>query len=260
MTAAMSLGFTDFVLFGADCGTRPGMPDHAEGTIYRDIEKWQKYLEQRARYPLEVEGNFGGIAVTNWVYDASRRMLIDLIATYRLKAINCSDGALITGAIPRVPESLEVEPTVLDHRQILAELKRGMAHFEPSEILRGKRLEELRERASTMYGDLRTLLDGFDAETADFAGFYEAMHSFVEQAGDSYGQVEAIPEGSFHALSRIAMFYGCRITDEALRRRLFATFREEMGQALDEMERGTDALLERLAAVAGSAPAVLPAA
>lgn len=260
MTAAMSLGFTDFVLFGADCGTRPGMPDHAEGTIYRDIEKWQKYLEQRARYPLEVEGNFGGIAVTNWVYDASRRMLIDLIAAYRLKAINCSDGALITGAIPRVPESVEVESTVLDHRRILAELKRGMVHFEPSEILRGRRLEELRERARAMYRDLRTLLEGFDAETADFAGVYEAMHRFVEQAGDSYGQVEAIPEGSFHALARIAMFYGCRTTDEALRRRLFATFREETGRALDEMESGTDALLERLAAVAGSMPAALPAA
>ena len=95
MAAAAALGFTDFVLFGADCGTRPGMPDHAEGTIYRDVEKWQKYLAQRARYPLEVEGNFGGIAMTNWVYDASRRMLVDLIATYRLRVINCSDGALI---------------------------------------------------------------------------------------------------------------------------------------------------------------------
>lgn len=259
MTAAMSLGFTNFILFGADCGTRPGMPDHAQGTIYRDIEKWQKYLEHRARYPLEVEGNFGGIAVTNWVYDASRRMLIDLIGTYRLKVVNCSDGALITGATPRVPESLELEDTVIDHGRVVADLKRAMLRFGPSEILRGKKLEDLRERARKMYGDLRALVDGFDAEAADFAGVYEAMHEFVEEADDAYGQVQAIPEGSFHALSRIAMFYGCRIAEEALRRRLFAAFRAELAQALDEMERGTDALLERLAAVAGNAAAA-PAA
>jgi hypothetical protein len=42
------------------------------------------------------------------------------------------------------------------------------------------------------------------------------------------------------------MFYGCRLADAALRRRLFATFRTEFEKALDAMERKADALLERL--------------
>ena len=81
MAAATALGFTEIALFGTDCGVRPGMSDHAEGTIYRDIEKFRKTTVQRERYPLELEGNFGGIALTDWIYDASRRMLMDLIAT-----------------------------------------------------------------------------------------------------------------------------------------------------------------------------------
>ncbi|MGO8921298.1 MAG: 6-hydroxymethylpterin diphosphokinase MptE-like protein [Stellaceae bacterium] len=255
MATAAMLGFTDFILFGADCGTRPGMPDHAEGTIYRDVEKWEKYLAQRARYPLEVEGNFGGIAVTNWVYDASRRMLIDLIAHYRLNVVNCSDGALIAGATPRVPEALDIDGSVIDHARIIAELKRTMTQYRPGEILRGRRLEGLREQARTMYADLRALLAGLDGETADFAGVYEAMRDFARTAGDTYGQVESVPDGSLHALPRIAMFYGGRAGDEALRRRLFATFRAETERALAVMERGTDELLERLSGVA-SAPAV----
>ena len=252
MATAAMLGFTDFILFGADCGTRPGMPDHAEGTIYRDVEKWQKYLAGRARYPLEVEGNFGGIAVTNWVYDASRRMLMDLIASYRLNVINCSDGALISGATPRVPESLDVDGSVIDHERIVAELKRAMKHYGPGEILREGRLENVREQARAMYADLRALVAGFDAETADFTGVYAAMHDFVRKAGAGYGQAESIPEGSLHALPRIAMFYGGRAPDEVLRRRLFVTFRAETERALTAMERGTDELLERLSGVAGA--------
>ncbi len=252
MAAAAMLGFTDFVLFGADCGTRPGMPDHAEGTIYRDVEKWQKYLARRARYPLEVEGNFGGIAVTNWVYDASRRMLMDLIATYQLNVVNCSDGALIAGATPRVPEALEIDGAVIDRARIIAELKRAMTQYRPGEILRDRRLEGLRERAMAMYADLRTLLARFDAETADFAGVYAAMHDFLHKAGDAYGQAQSIAGGSLHALPRIAMFYGGRAQDAALRRRLFETFQAETQRALTAMERATDELLERLSAPAGA--------
>ncbi len=256
MAAAVAMGFTDFILIGTDCGMRPGMADHAEGTIYRDVEKWQTYLAQRARYPLEVEGNFGGIAVTDWVYDASRRMLSELIGVYRLNVVNCSDGALIPGATPRVPESLEFDDPVIDHERIFAELKRSMRRFQPGEILRGRRLEELRAQARAMYADLRALLGRFDIETADFVGVYEAMHRFPSDAGDRYGQVQSIPDGTLNALPRIAMFYGCRMRDETVRRRLFATFRASAESAFTAMERETDALLERLSRVAAAPAAV----
>jgi hypothetical protein len=254
LVTAVALGFTNFVLFGTDCGMRPGVPDHAEGTIYRDIEKWQQHTAQTTRYPLEVEGNFGGIAVTNWVYDASRRMLGDVITAYRLAVVNCSDGALIAGATPRVPEALELDGPVIDHAHIMAELKRSMKRFAPGEILRERHLEEMRDLARTMFADLRTVLDDFDLEAADFAGVYTALHGFPLKAGNRYGQLQSIIDGSLNALPRIAMFYGCRARDAGLRRRLFATFKASTAEAFTAMERGTDALLEKLARLA-AAPA-----
>jgi len=251
MATAAALGFTDFVLFGVDCGTRPGTPDHAEGTIYRDVEKWRKYLERRARYPLEVEGNFGGIAVTNWVYDASRRMLIDLISTYSLKAINCSDGALITGATPRVPESLEINGSVIDHESIIAALKRTMVHYRPGELVHARILAELKDQSRKMYDDLRAIAAEFDAHAADFAGVFDAIAGFLRDAGANYGYAQAIPDGSLTALPRVAMFYGCR-SELPMRRRLFATFIDEFRQALGEMEKQTDTLLERLLGILAS--------
>jgi len=129
VSAATHLGFTNFLLFGTDCGTRPGMHDHAEGTIYRDIDKWRTDKAQRERYPLELEGNFGGIALTNWVYDASRRMLMDLIASYSLSVVNCSDGALIGGATPRVADAVEVDGPAIDRAAVIAEIRRSMVHY-----------------------------------------------------------------------------------------------------------------------------------
>jgi flagellin glycosyltransferase Maf-like protein/6-hydroxymethylpterin diphosphokinase MptE-like protein len=245
VSAAAHLGFTDFLLFGTDCGTRPGMHDHAAGTIYRDLDKWRTHAAQRERYPLELEGNFGGIAFTNWVYDASRRLLMDLIAAYRLNVVNCSDGALISGATPRVPESVEIDGPPIDHRAVIAEVKRSMSHFGPRELLSAGELAGLRERSNALFGDVRDILAGFDVGGADFAGVYDAIRKFLDEAGATYGHVNAIVDGSLSALPRIAMFYGCR-TEGDRRRRLFSTFLAEFAKALTTMELGTNELFRRL--------------
>jgi hypothetical protein len=260
VAAAAALGFTDYVLFGTDCGTRSDVDDHAEGTIYRDLEKWQNRAALRTRYPLEVEGNFGGIAITNWVYDASRRMLIELIATFRLNVVNCSDGALIAGAVPRVPEAIDVAGPALDHEALMATMKRTLVHYGPGDILREKDLAALREKSHEMYGELRDILADADAEAADFAAIFDAMMKFLREARDRFAYADAIPDGSLSALPRIAMFYGCRIADPALRTRLFATFRTEFGKALDSMDRRTDELLERLSGLLETKREALPAA
>jgi flagellin glycosyltransferase Maf-like protein/6-hydroxymethylpterin diphosphokinase MptE-like protein len=256
MSAATHLGFTDFLLFGTDCGVRPGASDHAEGTIYRDIEKWRVTAKQRTRYPLELEGNFGGIALTDWVYDASRRMLMDLIAAYRLNVVNCSDGALISGATPRVPEAMEVDRPIIDRNAVITEIRRSMGHYEPGQLLRSKELSHLREMGRVMFGELRNVLAGFSPTDADFPAVYNAFRRFLDAAGSNYGHVNAIVDGSVNALPRIAMFYGCR-TEGDLRLALFARFLDEFGCALERMERSTDALFERLGLLlAGSAAVV----
>ncbi|HJT05740.1 MAG TPA: 6-hydroxymethylpterin diphosphokinase MptE-like protein, partial [Stellaceae bacterium] len=247
MVTAEALGFTEMVLFGTDCGMRPGMPDHAEGTAYRDIDKWRDYLAKRVNYPLEVEGNFGGVAHTNWVYDGCRRMLSEAIAVRRLNVVNCSDGALIPGAVPRVAEAVEVSSPPVDRAALLAALRRSMTRFRPGEILRGRDLAALRDKNARLYAELRDILGKFDREVADFAGVFDAMKEFLRHAGDTYGYVHAIPDGSLTALPRLGMFYGARVGEPMLRRRLFDTLIDEFVRALDAMERGSEALLERLA-------------
>jgi flagellin glycosyltransferase Maf-like protein/6-hydroxymethylpterin diphosphokinase MptE-like protein len=255
MATAEALGFTDIVLFGADCGMRPGMPDHAEGTAYRDIVKWKEHLAKRVSYPLEVEGNFGGVAHTNWVYDASRRMLSEIIRVRRLIVTNCSDGVLIAGAVARVPEGIEVRGAPVDRPALIAALKRSMTHYRPGEILRTKNLAALQDRSAELYGDLRRILAECDHEAADFAGLYATMIKFLNEAGDKYAFVDAIPEGSLTAVPRLGMFYGSRVGDGALQRAVFETLLAEFTRAVDAMERATGRLLATLTERMAAAPA-----
>jgi hypothetical protein len=258
MAAAAHLGFTDFLLFGTDCGVRPGASDHAGGTIYQDIDKYRVTAKQRDRYPLELEGNFGGIALTDWIYDGSRRMLMDLIATYRLNVVNCSNGAVISGATPRVPEAVEIGGPVVDRAAVIAEIKRSMGHYGPGQLLRSKELSHLREMSGVMFRDLRQVLAGFTPTDPDFPGVYNAFRRFLDAAGANYGHINAIVDGSVNALSRIAMFYGCR-TDGDLRLALFARFLDEFDRVLERMERSTDALFERLGLLLAGGDAVVHA-
>jgi hypothetical protein len=256
IASATALGFTDFALFGVDCGLRPGMADHAAGTIYRDIDKWQQH-SARARYPLEVDGNFGGIAATNWVYDACRRMLAEHISVFRLAVVNCSDGALIPGATPRVAEAFEVGGPAIDRPRLLAELKQTMRQCRPGEMLREPDLAGLREKNRAMHEDLRAVFDGFDGERADFAGAYDALMSFTRGAGAQYGFANALIEGTLSALPRIAMFYGSRLRNEAVRRLVFAAYMDELRRIAMDMEQRGDALLGELAAMSAAPEAAL---
>jgi hypothetical protein len=143
---------------------------------------------------------------------------------------------------------------------LLATMKRTLVHYGPGEILRRKDLMALRERSHEMYGELRDILAEADAEAADFAAIFDAMMKFLREAGGRFDYADAIPDGSLSALPRIAMFYGCRIADTALRRRLFATFRAEFEKAIESMDRRTDELLERLAGLLEAKGEALPAA
>ena len=134
LSMAAFLGFTDMALFGADCGIRPGSDDHAKDTVYQDIGVFQKEGDTNDRYPVEVEGNFGGIARTNWIYDSCRLMLAEVIELRRLNVANASDGAFIPGAVPRVPEAVLPSSAALDRAAVIEAIKRSLDEITPAKL------------------------------------------------------------------------------------------------------------------------------
>ncbi|MGE5201486.1 MAG: motility associated factor glycosyltransferase family protein, partial [Acidobacteriota bacterium] len=245
--SAIMLGFTEFAFFGTDCGFRPGGNHHASGTVYRDVGLYKESADRRAKNPLEVEANFGGVALTDWVYDACRRMLGEAIQAYGLSPVNTSDGALIPGTRPMVPEAVEVETPPVDRASMIEALRQSMQRFAAHEILREHDFTAFVGRTRSLYRAIAEMLDGFDPEAADFGGVYKAVKDFLATADRGYESADSMMNGTLVALPRIGMFYGYRVAEGELRRALFEIFMREMRAILAEMERGTVALFERLA-------------
>jgi Glycosyltransferase Maf N-terminal domain/Protein of unknown function DUF115 len=246
MAAAISLGFTDFILFGTDCGVRPGASDHASNTVYGEDGIIKPKPGKMSRFPVEVEGNFGGIVKTDWIYDASRRMLGEAIRVFGLSPINCSDGALIPGARPMVPDAIEVGTPQVAPEVLHADLKRSLLPFEPGEMLVDTDFASMIDGTKSLYGDLREILDAFDAHTADFGGVYQAVWEFLRTAPKEYRNADVMSGGTLIALPRIGMFYGYRIEDGDARRAVFSAYMRETRDVLSRMERETVELFQRL--------------
>jgi hypothetical protein len=249
MAAAISLGFTEIALFGTDCGMRVGGQDHASGTIYAT----GGIAKARNHFPIEVEGNFGGIARTDWVYDACRRMLGEVIKVYGLSPMNCSDGALIPGARPVVPEAVEVDAPPVDRDALMSDLKRALIAFDPAEILRERDFAQMTDDTRDLYGELRQILAEFKTEDADFAGVYDATRTFLGKAPKKFREADSMCNGTLFALPRIGMFYGYRVEAGATRRAIFDVFMRQTREIVDQMEKETIELFERLGKQASEA-------
>jgi len=255
MAAAISLGFTEIALVGTDCGMRVGGRDHASDTVYGA----GGFVKARDNFPIEVEGNFGGTARTDWVYDACRRMLGEAIKVYGLSPINCSDGALIPGARPVVPEAVEIDAPPVDHEALIADLKHALIGFEPAEILRDRDFADMIDDTKDLYRELREMLAGFEPEDADFAGVYRATGEFLGEAHGKFREADSMSNGTLFALPRIGMFYGYRVPAGDTRSALFDAFLRETREIIDQMEKQTLDLFERLGQQA-TEPAIVPAA
>jgi Glycosyltransferase Maf N-terminal domain/Protein of unknown function DUF115 len=250
LSMAAFLGFTNMALFGADCGIRPGSEDHAADTIYRDIGTFQKNGDVNKRYPVEVEGNFGGVARTNWIYDSCRLMLAEVVQLRNLKVCNASDGAFIPGAVPRVPEAIEPPDAIVDHAAVIAALKRGLNEFEPATIFTETDLIETARGAERLFADIEAMLIDLGNGVPDFAAVYHAVRGLVDRAGDRYGRTEPIISGSLTALPRIAMFFAFRVDDQVVRQDLFSLFIKEFRTTAQEMKERTAKLFEQLVSLA----------
>lgn len=255
------MGFTDFVLFGADCGVRKGRSRHAKGTVYSEVGVFE--AGNKAQSPaLEVEGNFGGTVSAEIVYNVCRLMLVDAFKHFGLNVVNCSDGALIPGAQPCVPEALEIPGPPLDRAAYFAEIDRITEPYRPGALLEEADIDAIRRRTEEMFADLDAMLVELGEGEADFAAAYNRIMAFVRGAKGRYHRTESMISGSLQALPRIAMFYGFRVATEAGRRVLFELFIDEfraiavyMAETIDalfdELASGTQVPAERVAAMGG---------
>ena len=179
-------------------------------------------------------------------------MLTEVIELRRLNVANASDGAFIPGAVPRVPEAILPTGGALDRAAVIAAIKRSLDEITPAKLFAETDLAKVAREADEMFADLDSMLVEFGRGEPDFAAVYRAMTTFLVDSGTRYGEAESIICGALTALPRIAMFFGFRVTDTALRAELFSLFIKEFRTTSEAMKEATGKLFERLMALAAA--------
>lgn len=120
----LNLGVQEIYLFGVDCGFRDPDRHHSSHSGYFNSRGENSGLASYEEGLMERPANYGGVALTNLIFDASRIQLEQAIKRYKemnrlFSCYNLSDGIKINGA-----ESLEISdillmPSKLDKSEVI---------------------------------------------------------------------------------------------------------------------------------------------
>lgn len=103
---ALSIGCRDIYMFGVDLGARDPNKHHAADAAYNTGE-----LEFTTTMNDKNPGNLGGEVSTEKVYLWSKNTLEQAMKRFpNHNYVNCSDGMLIEGSLPKLSSTIELKP------------------------------------------------------------------------------------------------------------------------------------------------------
>jgi hypothetical protein len=247
LATAAAMGFTQFYLFGVDCGQRQGeQAKHSQHSPYGYAKEWKKQ-DDETPFPLELPGNFGGVVKTYWVLDLSCSLLGDVTRVRRLKVVNASNGARIPHTVPRMPQSVQIASSPVDRARTKAAIRAQLRRYGPGEYLRSHGFGTVADGARRLFRDIYSMLDEIEREGCTLVEIHQRFTRFFENAGPTYDETSHLFYASAIVLPKIAMFVAHRLRRPEDRERLRAAFLAECREIFRQMESEGVALYDRLA-------------
>lgn len=115
----LGAGFREFYFFGLDMGAKDPKKHHSKDTPYMNgVLPFENPMQDK------LPGNFGGVVYADTVFRWAHDSFEKVIANKRLghRFYNCSDGALINGAIPKMAASVKLPERAEPKADMLARL------------------------------------------------------------------------------------------------------------------------------------------
>lgn len=243
---ATLLGFQNVYFFGVDCGQKEVGLHHSKDAIY--YQKKHVHLDEqyRKRPDRVLPGNFGGEVKSFWAYDLGRRMLGEVQAKRRVNLYNCSDGAAIAGATPRIGAAVDLSEFPPDHARILDRLERQIRHFEPGEIMSQFDIPKHIQGCERIKRDFPAFIDAVKEEDEGFWDIEKRLQKFrFERLEDCKGFF-SLTYASMCSMVRLGAFFGNRFEDEDQRKTFMCRFADAYRGRVEEM---ADTAIEVLTAV-----------
>lgn len=238
------LGLGNVYLFGVDCGWRDNSSHHARETIYYTADIFREHA-LHGTYTLP--GNFGGVVQSDLVFDWCRNVLEESFDAFQLDVYNCSDGALLKGATPRLAEALHFDGEPLDRQAVIAEIVAGRPHFRPGEFFATRSIIWYQEQLDIYEAAVTRLVDTAIGEKWTFRQFHDAFWRELggEASDRGMGMAAWVQYASIGMLKHSCVFLN-RIPDREKRAAVTLDFFGLFKQAHAEMFAETRAHLEEI--------------
>ncbi|MBX9634643.1 MAG: DUF115 domain-containing protein, partial [Magnetospirillum sp.] len=178
LAIAAILGFGDTYMFGFDCGWRDGANHHAKDTIWYTSDTFKT---QKMSGDYTIPGNFGGEFQSDMVFDWCRNLLEEVISQYRVKAYNCSDGVMLTGATPKVAEAIELPGPPIDRAAVLEKIQNETLHFKKGAFFADVDMATYVEEIDEFERLVMPLFDQALEEDLTFHQFHERLWTFLKE-------------------------------------------------------------------------------
>ncbi|WP_166637711.1 motility associated factor glycosyltransferase family protein [Marinomonas balearica] len=193
--------FRNIYLIGVDCGFKDKDHHHSIHSGYYKDGKNTHLIHYYHRRLDEVEGNFGGVFYTDFVFGNSKLYLETAVAyakkTDRMfRCYNMSDGVKIEGSIPLRPIDYLPSSPLRDRKSIIDKI--FSTHFTGSESL-GSLSEEFARMESELDSLFAYMKSGWvDSEDLSRAAVMRRLAEFNDSIGNYYNT-------DFHAIYELVI-------------------------------------------------------
>lgn len=245
LIAAIRFGFRNITLFGLDMGTKDEQVYHSAESVFG-----KGVLAEMTPVSSSSPANFGGTAFADPILTWSRQTLEAVLGVYsHVDCSNCSDGALIKGAVPKLPETLTFDGESLSRDAIKGEICAGMARFtrERREALWSA--AELWQQAQKKAERAAAILDEAAAQDKPMQEWAQEIYDLVASKGGVDDRVlGTLFYGTVVLMLGCAQWYGLRLEDRQQASAYRDIVLKQMGAAFREMVGRTGELLDDIEA------------
>jgi len=242
------LGFQDIYLFGIDCGRHFEGEHHARDAVYyEDGYDINPNNRPDAGFERVVPGNFGGKVLTTWSLDLSRRSFSALLKKREMTVTNCSDGARIDGARPKVAAAIDIAHPPHQQEAVLADVEKGLSYYEAGELLAKVDLVGHADACDAFETAFNEMIDKALAEDKGFWEFEQRTAQFWKGDWSEHKGVLRIMGGSYASMVRLGAFIGTRFNNRRSRLAFFRFFLEGYRESCLWMAGETRTMLREMA-------------
>ncbi len=242
LIAAIRLGFREVYLFGVDMGSKVEGHFHAEGSVYG------AGLRAEVATPNQrFAGNFGGVVTGETILNWSRHVLENVLRVHRgLKAYNCSDGARIAGAVPKVARAVELAGAPLERGALLAEMTKSLHRYSAKRLRDTWQEQNCRAQAHEIFDAVEQVLARAEADPAAGIDWIHEIFEIVRPDNRAKQAATAYLSGSCMIAIGCLSWYDRRIADPDQRCRYRRIAIEAFGAMVADMRRRLDVLFDEV--------------